>query len=94
MVCLIGKVRLKNKQNSCHIGSCQDIIELYEIQDGLALCDTLSNDDVCKQIDIICLEYILLIVLYYCIIIIIVRINVYNFVYCIYLVCKFVVLLY
>ena len=53
---LIGKVRLKNKQKSCHIGSCQDIIELCDIRDGLALCDTLSNDDVCKLIDIICLE--------------------------------------
>ena len=50
---LIGKVRLKNKQKSCHIGSCQDIIKLCEIRDGLALCDTctLSNDDVCKLID-------------------------------------------
>ena len=53
---LIGKVRLKNKQKSCDIGSCQDIIELCDIRDGLALCDTLSNDDVCKLIDIICLE--------------------------------------
>ena len=53
---LVGKVRLKNKQKSCHIGSCQDIIELCDIRDGLALCDTLSNDDVCKLIDIICLE--------------------------------------
>ena len=43
---LIGKVRLKNKQKSCHIGSCQDIIELFDIRDGLVLCDTLSNDDV------------------------------------------------
>ena len=34
---LIGKVRLKNKQKSCHIGSCQDIIELCDIRDGLAL---------------------------------------------------------
>ena len=53
---LIGKVRLKNKHKSCHIGFCQDNIELCEIRDGLALCDTLSNDDVCKLIDIICLE--------------------------------------
>ena len=53
---LIGKVRLKNMQKLCHIGSCQDIIELCEIRDGLALCDTLSNDDVCKLINIICLE--------------------------------------
>ena len=47
---------LKDKQKSCHIGSCQDIIELCDIRDGLALCDTLSIDDVCKLIDIICLE--------------------------------------
>ena len=53
---LIGKVRLRNKQKSCNIGYCQDIIELCEIRDGLVLCDTLSNDDVCKLIDIICLE--------------------------------------
>ena len=53
---LIGKVRLKNKQKSYHIGSCQDIIELCEIRDGLESCYTLSNDDVCKLIDIICLE--------------------------------------
>ena len=52
----IGKVRLKNKEKSCHIGSCQDIIELCDIRDTLALYDTLSNDDVCKLIDIICLE--------------------------------------
>ena len=55
---LIGKVRLKNKQKSCNIGSCKDIIELCDIRDGLALCDTCksSNDDVSKLIDIICLE--------------------------------------
>ena len=47
---------IMNKQKSCHIGSCQDIIELCDIRDGLALCDTLSNDEVCKLIDIICLE--------------------------------------
>ena len=34
---LIGKVRLKNKQKSCHIESCQDPMELFEIRDGLAL---------------------------------------------------------
>ena len=53
---LIGKVRLKSKQKSCHIGSCQDIIELCEIRECLALCDTLSNDDIYKLIDIMCLE--------------------------------------
>ena len=53
---LIGKVRLKNNQKSCHSGSCQDIIELCEIRHGLTLCVTLSNDDVCKLIDIICLD--------------------------------------
>ena len=47
----IGKVRLKNKQKSC-----RDIIELCEIRDGLALYDTLSNDNVCKFIDIFCLR--------------------------------------
>ena len=35
--------------------SCQDIIELCEIRDGLASCDTLSND-ICKIIDIICIS--------------------------------------
>ena len=34
---LIGKVRLKNKQKSCLIGCCQDIIELCDIRDSLAL---------------------------------------------------------
>ena len=53
---LIGKVRLKNKQKSCYSRSCQDIIEFWEIRDGLALCDALSNDNVCKLIDIICLD--------------------------------------
>ena len=62
---LIGKVQSKNKQKSCNIGSCQDIIELYEIRDGLALCDILSNDDVRKLIDIICLELVIPTVLYY-----------------------------
>ena len=31
---------LIGKQESCHNGSCQDIIEYCEIRDGLALCDT------------------------------------------------------
>ena len=51
-----GKVRLKNKQKSIYSKSCQDIIELCEIRDGLSSCDTLSNDDICKIIDIICIE--------------------------------------
>ena len=53
---LAGKVRLKNKQKSIYSKSCQDIIELCEIRDGLSSCDTLSNDDICKIIDIICIE--------------------------------------
>ena len=51
-----GKVRLKNQQKSIYSKSCQDIIELCEIRDGLSSCDTLSNDDICKIIDIICIE--------------------------------------
>ena len=53
---LAGKVRLKNKQKSVYSKSCQDSIELWEIRDGLASCDTLLNDDFCKIIDIICIE--------------------------------------
>ena len=53
---LAGKVRLKNQQKSIYSKSCQDIIELCEIRDGLSSCDTLSNDDICKIIDIICIE--------------------------------------
>ena len=40
---LAGKVRLKNQQKSIYSKSCQDIIELCEIRDGLSSCDTLSN---------------------------------------------------
>ena len=43
---LIGKLRLKNKQKSSHIGSCRNINDLCDIRDDLTLCDTLSNDDV------------------------------------------------
>ena len=53
---LAGKVQLKNQQKSICSKSCQDIIELCEIRDGLASCDILSNDDICKVIDIICIE--------------------------------------
>ena len=53
---LAGKVRLKNQQKSIYSKSCQDIIELCEIRDCLSSCDTLSNDDICKIIDIICIE--------------------------------------
>ena len=53
---LAGKVRLKNQQKSIYSKSCQDIIELCEIRDGLLSCDILSNDDICKIIDIICIE--------------------------------------
>ena len=53
---LAGKVRLKNQQKSIYSKSCQDIIELCEIRDGLSSCDTLSIDDICKIIDIICIE--------------------------------------
>ena len=53
---LAGKARLKNQQKSIYSKSCQDIIELCEIRDGLSSCDTLSNDDICKIIDIIYIE--------------------------------------
>ena len=53
---LAGKVRLKNQQKSIYSKSCQDITELCEIRDGLSSCDTLSNDDICKIIYIICIE--------------------------------------
>ena len=53
---LAGKVRLKNQQKSIYSKSCQDIIELCEIRDGLSSCDTISNDNICKIIDIICIE--------------------------------------
>ena len=38
---LAGKVRLKNQLKSIYSKSCQDIIELCEIRDGLSSCDTL-----------------------------------------------------
>ena len=53
---LVGNVRLENQQKSINCKSRQDIIELCEIRDGLASCDTLANDDICKIIDIICIE--------------------------------------
>ena len=53
---LVGKVRLKNQKKSIYSKSCQDTIELCEIRDGSASCDALSNDDICKIINIICIE--------------------------------------
>ena len=53
---LVKKVRLKNQKKSIYSKYCQDIIELCEIRDGPALCDTLSNDDICKIIDIVCIH--------------------------------------
>ena len=35
--------------------SWQSVIELCEIRDGLSSCEALSNDDVCKLIELICL---------------------------------------
>ena len=32
------------------------VIELCEIRDGLSSCEALSNDDVCKLIELICIE--------------------------------------
>ena len=56
---LLCKVRLKSQLNiTC--SPWQSIIELYEICDGLSPCEALSNDDVCKFIELIYLEYILL----------------------------------
>ena len=40
---LAGKVRLKNQQKSIYNKSCQDIIELCEIRDGLSSCDRLYD---------------------------------------------------
>ena len=52
---LLGKVRLKCQLNiTC--SSWQSVIELCEIRDGLSSCEALSNDDVCKLIELICLE--------------------------------------
>ena len=34
----------------------QSVIELCEIRDGLSSCEALSSDDVCKLIELICLE--------------------------------------
>ena len=48
--------RLKNQRKSVYNKSCKHIIELCEIQNGLGSCDTLSNDDICKTIVIICIE--------------------------------------
>ena len=52
---LLGKVRLKSQLNiTC--SSWQSVIELCEISDGLSSCEVLSNDDVGKLIELICLE--------------------------------------
>ena len=48
---LLSKVRLKSKLNiAC--SSWQSVIELCEIRDGLSSCEALSNDDVCKLIQL------------------------------------------
>ena len=58
---LLGKVRLKCQLNiTC--SSCQSVIELCEIRDGLSSCEALSNDDVCKLIELMHL-YILCVLL-------------------------------
>ena len=52
---LLCKVRLKSQLNiTC--SPWQSIIELCEIRDGLSPCEALSNDDVCKFIELICQE--------------------------------------
>ena len=51
---LLGKVTLKSQLNiTC--SSWQSVIVLCEIRDGLSSCEALSNDDVCKLIELICL---------------------------------------
>ena len=52
---LLGKVRLKSQLNiTC--SPWQSVIKLCENCDSLSSCEALSNDDVCKLIELICLE--------------------------------------
>ena len=47
---------LLNIQLNITCSSLHCVIELCEICDGLSSCEALSNDDVCKLIELICLE--------------------------------------
>ena len=58
---VLGKVQLKRQQET----KCcsRMIIEFCEIRDGLASCEKITDSNICKLIDSICLEWIFHIVL-------------------------------
>ena len=52
---LLGKVQMKRQQET-KCCSSRIIIELWEIRDGLASCEKITDSNICKLIDSICLE--------------------------------------
>ena len=53
---LVEKVNVKCHEEIQHGNAVQTVVELCAIRDGVADCDTLSYNDVCKLIDLISLE--------------------------------------
>ena len=52
---LLGKVQMKRQQET-KCCSSRKIIELCEIRDGLASCEKITDSNICKLNDSICLE--------------------------------------
>ena len=48
---LVKKVNMKCHEEILHRNAVQTVAELCTILDGVAVCDTLSYNDVCKLID-------------------------------------------
>ena len=52
---LLGKVQMKHQQET-KCCSSRMIMELCEIRDVLASCEKITDSNICKLIDSICLE--------------------------------------
>ena len=52
---LLGKVQMK-RQLETKCCSSRMIIKLCEVRDGLASCEKITDSNICKLIDSICLE--------------------------------------
>ena len=53
---LLGRVKMKFQQMSTVPDIVGNILELCNIRDGIVLCHTLGNVEVCKLIDVLCLD--------------------------------------
>ena len=53
---LVQKDNIKCHEEIQHRNAAQTVVELWELRDGVAHCDTLSYYDVCNLIELISLE--------------------------------------